>query len=155
MPHTDEQFGHTCCSIHRRRFLCNCAASTGMMAIAGNGIFAAGPTEKKKLCRPLLEKPDERESKVIQGEIINKKGVAMTVNGKVPLTSLGFTLPHEHVIHRASIHSGKPDNTCVDRNLMVEELKIFRKAGGPHDLRCYPDRRRQGYGGIAGSERAI
>lgn len=56
--------------------------------------------------------------------------VVTTVTGDVPADSLGLTLPHEHVIHRLSIHSGKADNICVDRDLVVEELNRFRDAGG-------------------------
>ena len=56
--------------------------------------------------------------------------MAMTVTGEVPIAELGVTLPHEHLIHRLSIHSGKPDNTCVDTDLMAEELRYFREAGG-------------------------
>ena len=53
-----------------------------------------------------------------------------TVTGDVSLSALGVTLPHEHVIHRISAFSGKPDNTCTDVNLVAAELEIFRKAGG-------------------------
>jgi len=53
-----------------------------------------------------------------------------TVTGDVPLSSLGVTLPHEHVIHRISAYSGKPDNTCTDVDLVAKELEIFRRAGG-------------------------
>ncbi len=56
--------------------------------------------------------------------------MAMTVTGEVPVAELGVTLPHEHLIHRISIHSGKPDNTCIDTNLVAEELSYFRSAGG-------------------------
>lgn len=54
----------------------------------------------------------------------------ITVLGEIDPERLGTTLPHEHVIHRISIHSGKPDNTCVDVELAAEELSRFRRAGG-------------------------
>ena len=55
---------------------------------------------------------------------------ACTVLGDVDLASLGVTLPHEHLIHRISIHSGKDDNRCLDVDLVARELILFRKAGG-------------------------
>ena len=55
---------------------------------------------------------------------------AVTVAGKVPIDSLGVVLPHEHLIHRISVHSGKDDNTCLDVELVAEELRIFKQAGG-------------------------
>jgi len=61
---------------------------------------------------------------------LDSSASAMSVTGKVPLTSLGITLPHEHLIHRISVYSHKPDNTCLDVDLVVEELSIFRQAGG-------------------------
>ena len=54
----------------------------------------------------------------------------ITVSGEVPAESLGVTMLHEHLIHRLSIHSGKADNTCLDVDLMAEELGAFRDAGG-------------------------
>ncbi len=57
-------------------------------------------------------------------------GIAMTVTGEVPVAELGITLPHEHIIHRLSIHSGNPDNTFVDVSLVAEELSHFRSSGG-------------------------
>ena len=56
--------------------------------------------------------------------------LAVTVTGKVPVDELGLTLPHEHLIHRISVHSGNPDNTCLDIELLAEELAYFRSAGG-------------------------
>lgn len=53
-----------------------------------------------------------------------------TVTGRQPASSLGITLPHEHVIHRISNFSHKDDNTCVDIDLMSKELVLYRKAGG-------------------------
>ena len=53
-----------------------------------------------------------------------------TVTGEVELESLGVTLPHEHLIHQISLHSHKPDNTCIDKELVAEELAVFRDAGG-------------------------
>jgi len=55
---------------------------------------------------------------------------ATTVLGEVSLAELGVVLPHEHVIHRISIFSGKIDNTMVDVELLAEELRIFKSAGG-------------------------
>jgi predicted metal-dependent phosphotriesterase family hydrolase len=52
------------------------------------------------------------------------------VTGEVPPGVLGVTLAHEHVLHQISLSSGKPDNTCVDREIMVEELLRFKAAGG-------------------------
>jgi phosphotriesterase-related protein len=56
--------------------------------------------------------------------------VARTVLGDVPIENLGVVLPHEHVIHRITIHSGKADNTMVDVELLAEELRLFKAAGG-------------------------
>ena len=53
-----------------------------------------------------------------------------TVLGEVTPKKLGVTLPHEHIIHRVSLQSGNPDNTCIDPELAASELKIFREAGG-------------------------
>ena len=55
---------------------------------------------------------------------------ARTVLGHIDPAELGIVLPHEHVIHQISIHSGKADNYCVDVELVVRELKRFRDAGG-------------------------
>jgi len=57
-------------------------------------------------------------------------GVARTVLGEVPIEKLGVVLPHEHVIHRISIHSGKADNAMEDVNLLADELRFFKAAGG-------------------------
>tara|TARA_B100000809_G_scaffold253459_1_gene289487 strand:- start:1817 stop:2233 length:417 start_codon:yes stop_codon:yes gene_type:complete len=51
---------------------------------------------------------------------------ATTVLGDIDPQRLGTTLPHEHLIHCISNHSGKPDNTCVDVELVAEELNRFR-----------------------------
>lgn len=53
-----------------------------------------------------------------------------TVLGEVAPDELGVVLPHEHVIHKISMLSGNPDNTMVDVDLMAEELRIFKAAGG-------------------------
>jgi predicted metal-dependent phosphotriesterase family hydrolase len=53
-----------------------------------------------------------------------------TVTGPLPVSGLGVTLPHEHVIHRISNFSRNDDNTCVDIDLMTRELVRYRKAGG-------------------------
>ena len=53
-----------------------------------------------------------------------------TVLGDIDPAELGITLMHEHPIHRLSIHSGKDDNTCVDVDLVAQELVRFREAGG-------------------------
>ena len=58
------------------------------------------------------------------------KGMATTVTGEVEVSSLGVTLPHEHVIHKISIQSHNQDNTFVDTELLAKELAIFREAGG-------------------------
>ena len=55
---------------------------------------------------------------------------ATTVLGDIDPQRLGTTLPHERLIHRISNHSGKPDNTCVDVELVAEELNRFRARGG-------------------------
>ena len=62
--------------------------------------------------------------------IVSTDVVARTVLGEVPIEKLGVALPHEHVIHRISIHSGKADNTMVDVALLAEELRQFKAAGG-------------------------
>ena len=41
-----------------------------------------------------------------------------------------MVLPHEHLIHRVSTHSGRADNTCVDVELAAAECRRFRAAGG-------------------------
>ena len=51
---------------------------------------------------------------------------ATTVLGDIGPQRLGTTLPHEHLIHRISNHSGKRNNTCVDVELVAEELNRFR-----------------------------
>ena len=56
--------------------------------------------------------------------------IVRTVLGEVDPDQLGVTLMHEHPIHRLSIHSGNSDNTCVDVDLVVQELALFREAGG-------------------------
>jgi phosphotriesterase-related protein len=56
--------------------------------------------------------------------------MARTVLGDVPAEELGVTLQHENLIHRISLHSGKVDNTCVDVDVMTEEIIAFRDAGG-------------------------
>ena len=48
----------------------------------------------------------------------------------MPIENLGVVLPHEHAIHRITIHSGKADNTMVDVELLAEELRLFKAAGG-------------------------
>ena len=53
-----------------------------------------------------------------------------TVTGEVEPSELGVTLPHEHVIHQACLHSGKPDNLCIEVALVARELIAFRKSGG-------------------------
>ena len=53
-----------------------------------------------------------------------------TVTGEAPVSDLGVVLPHEHLIHRISIHSGRDDNTCLDTELVAEELTRFKQAGG-------------------------
>ena len=53
-----------------------------------------------------------------------------TVTGALDAASLGVVLPHEHLIHRVSTHSGRADNTCLDVDLAAEECRRFRAAGG-------------------------
>jgi len=53
-----------------------------------------------------------------------------TVCGTVEASSLGVVLPHEHVIHRIDYHSGRPDNCCVDIELVAKEVARFGNAGG-------------------------
>ena len=53
-----------------------------------------------------------------------------TVTGAMDAGSLGVVLPHEHLIHRVSIHSGRADNTCLDVDLAADECRRFRAAGG-------------------------
>ncbi len=59
-----------------------------------------------------------------------KSAIVRTVLGEIDPAQLGVTLMHEHPIHRLSNHSGSPDNTCVDVDLVVQELALFREAGG-------------------------
>lgn len=61
---------------------------------------------------------------------MNTTTAARTVLGEIDPRQLGVTLPHEHLIHQTSLHSHKADNTCIDVELVVDELKIFRAAGG-------------------------
>ena len=53
-----------------------------------------------------------------------------TVTGAVDAGSLGVVLPHEHLIHSVSIHSGRADNTCLDVELAAAECRRFHHAGG-------------------------
>ena len=41
-------------------------------------------------------------------------GEVRTVTGTLDAGDLGVVLPHEHLIYRISVHSGRADNTCVD-----------------------------------------
>jgi phosphotriesterase-related protein len=41
-----------------------------------------------------------------------------------------MTLMHEHVLHQVSCSSGRPDNTCTEQDLVIEELRRFKAAGG-------------------------
>jgi len=40
------------------------------------------------------------------------------------------TLIHEHLLHRISLSSGRPDNECTDREMIVEELLRYKAGGG-------------------------
>ena len=62
--------------------------------------------------------------------ISSTSATVSTVTGQVPADALGVTLPHEHVIHRISLYSGKADNVFDDVEMMVEELARFKAAGG-------------------------
>ena len=53
-----------------------------------------------------------------------------TVTGGLDADDLGVVLPHEHLIHSISIHSGRADNTCLDVDLAAAECRRFREAGG-------------------------
>lgn len=53
-----------------------------------------------------------------------------TVTGGLDADDLGVVLPHEHLIHSISIHSGRADNTCLDVDLAADECRRFREAGG-------------------------
>ena len=55
-----------------------------------------------------------------------------TVLGDIDIQEMGFTLPHEHLITRPlnSIIKGDPDLLLDDVTKPVEELILFKKAGG-------------------------
>ncbi|MEI8309210.1 MAG: hypothetical protein WCH98_00480 [Verrucomicrobiota bacterium] len=62
-----------------------------------------------------------------------------TVTGEIPSAGLGVTLAHEHIICEVSLHSGNPDNLMQDIPLMVEELALFRQAGGHSIIEVTPE----------------
>ena len=62
-----------------------------------------------------------------------------TVTGEIPSADLGVTLAHEHIICEVSLHSGNPDNLMQDIPLMVEELVLFRQAGGHSIIEVTPE----------------
>ena len=68
--------------------------------------------------------------RVPQPALHDSKATAITVLRDIEVEHLGITLPHEHLIHRISAHSRNPDNTCVDVELVAEELTVFRRSGG-------------------------
>ena len=59
-----------------------------------------------------------------------KPATIVTVNGEIAPADLGPTLAHEHLYFDISIQSGNPDNQVMDVSLLVEELAVFRAAGG-------------------------
>ena len=60
----------------------------------------------------------------------HSKSEAQTVTGGVDARDLGLVLPHEHLIHSISVHSGRADNACLDVELAAAECRRFREAGG-------------------------
>jgi phosphotriesterase-related protein len=54
----------------------------------------------------------------------------ITVLGEVAADELGVTMPHEHVICDISLHSGNEKNRITDINLAIQEVKVYREAGG-------------------------
>lgn len=56
--------------------------------------------------------------------------LVQSVTGEVPADRMGVTLCHEHLVCDISGHSGRADNILDDPELMAEELKAFRDAGG-------------------------
>ena len=60
----------------------------------------------------------------------HSKSEVRTVAGRVDAGSLGVVLPHEHLIHSISVHSGRADNACLDVELAAAECRRFRDAGG-------------------------
>ncbi len=61
-----------------------------------------------------------------------------TVCGEIQDDQLGATLAHEHLYVDLSIHSGNPDNIVTDEALLVNELAVFRQAGGQSILEMTP-----------------
>ena len=53
-----------------------------------------------------------------------------TVTGTIAAEELGVVLTHEHLIFDVSVHSGRADNRCDDRELISAELQRFAQAGG-------------------------
>ena len=60
----------------------------------------------------------------------HSKSEVRTVTGGLDAGSLGVVLPHEHLIHSISVHSGRADNACLDVELAAAECRRFRDAGG-------------------------
>ena len=61
---------------------------------------------------------------------MSEAGLITTVTGDMRAEGPGVVLPHEHLIHRVSVHSGNPDNTCTDIDMVVSELAAFTEQGG-------------------------
>jgi len=62
-----------------------------------------------------------------------------TVTGDIPCEELGATLAHEHIICEVSRHSGNPDNLIQDIPLLVDEMALFRQAGGDSIIEVTPE----------------
>lgn len=57
-------------------------------------------------------------------------GTVTTVRGPVPVTELGLTLTHEHLLADRVHVTGNTDHVVVDEALAVEELRAFADRGG-------------------------
>ncbi len=54
----------------------------------------------------------------------------VTVTGPIQPAALGVTLSHEHLYCDLSKQSGRDDNDVTDMAVMIEEMELFREAGG-------------------------
>lgn len=57
-----------------------------------------------------------------RNKVMSSIGTMTTVTGDVPAEAPGAILPHEHLIHRISVHLDKPDDSCTYVDLVLSEL---------------------------------
>ncbi|MGB3795362.1 MAG: hypothetical protein WA957_03555, partial [Alteraurantiacibacter sp.] len=56
--------------------------------------------------------------------------IIRTVNGDIPPSKLGLTLPHEHLLTLPPEHVSDPDLKMTSAEIAASELMHFRRAGG-------------------------